>query len=1109
MLIIKGCTKKKKFQVVKLLDDINEEIIQKNSDSGSYKRGIQYYLSNKVVNIDIDKKELEDYVETKITSNVESSKFTQYKVDISFNNIVPFIIYHCECNAYYSYYGQKSMCKHVVATSLKYIHEKEQIIKAKKMGKTNSLIKQITNNISATPRAKQYLNIDIKFQHDSKANNRKASVELKIGEDKLYVVRNIKEFFAYYNKGFESLEFGKKFTYNPYLHSFKEEDLNIIKLFNEANELEELAEEEASSSNSRNSVKFLSGKRAYFTESMVKRLFKCLNNRDITAVIKDKVFTDVHISQGIMPLEFEINRKDNKFVLQQKYGMPTALCNNGEFFFYEGEIYQPPIDQREAYLPFYNRFKQENKSYIEFYEEEKSDVASFVLPTLKKISTSVIIDESLECEFYIETLKAIVYFEKSSDNVEVLLTFKYGDMSINPFNNSENSIQEGRAIIRDIEKEMDIINLFHQYGFVNTNKGFEAQEDAVLLEFLVSGLEKLQEVAEVYYSEEFKKIKVHGSSGYKSNIKLNKENLLEFSFSIDGVDNIELSNIFAAVREKRKYYKLKNGSFVLLDSNNLVNVAQMIEYLNIKDSDISKNKILLSKYNAIYIEEKLKREHLDFVGTNKKFIDLVHNVKDTSDIKVEVPEALDSIMRTYQKVGFKWLKTLASCGFGGILADEMGLGKTLQAIAFIQSEVEGNENKQPSLVVCPTSLVYNWKDELEKFAPALNCIVVSGNKNQREEQKQNMEDTDVVITSYALIRRDIEDYEKVVFRYCFLDEAQQIKNFNSLNAHSVKNINAQGKFAITGTPIENSLTELWSIFDFIMPGYLLKHSAFSKKYETPIVKDGSHEALQELNNHVKPFILRRTKLEVAKELPSKIEHRISVEMTEQQKKVYLAYLREAKGELEKDVKEKGFNKSKFKVLSILTRLRQICCDPSTFIENYSGGSGKMEALDEILENSLDEGHRILIFSQFTTVLKNISKRLETKEIKYMYLDGSTKAEKRIQMVKTFNEGDTEVFLISLKAGGTGINLTGADMVIHFDPWWNPAVESQATDRAHRIGQKKTVEVIKLIARGTIEEKIFKLQQKKNEIIESVINNETGSELFLSQMSQNEIQDLFL
>ncbi|WP_404814426.1 SNF2 helicase associated domain-containing protein [Clostridium algoriphilum] len=1069
--------------------------------------GREYYLSNKVKYIDIENKEQEDYTETKITSKVESSKFTHYKVVVSFNNIAPFIINHCDCNANYSFYGQTSMCKHAVATLLKYVYEKEQILKAKKMRKTNSLIKQISKNISDDPKAKISLNIEIKYEHESNRDNNKSSVGIKVGEDKLYVVKNIKEFFNCYNKSYEPIEFGKKFTYNPYLHYFKKEDLTIIELFREASELQFMAG--SADTYRSNTIKFLSGKKAFFTDSMIKRLFKCLYNRDLTVVIKGETFTNVHIERESMPLEFKINREDNKFILEQNNHFPTALSGDGEFFFYEGKIYEPPIKQRDSYMPFYNRFKEEKDNCIEFYEEERNDVASFILPTLSKISNKVDIDTSLQTEFYIKELKAIVYFEKKSKNVEVSITFKYGDMEINPFNSIKNKAEEGRALIRDMEKEMSIINQFHAYGFNRTDKGFEMRDEDKLLEFLVSGIGKLQKIADVYYSEEFKKIKVHGNSGYKSKITLNKDNLLEFSFSIEGVDNIELSNIFASLREKRKYHRLKNGSFVLLDSDNILKVAQMIEYLNIKDSDISKNKVLLSKYNAIYIEEKLKREQMDFVDTNKKFKELVSTVKDIKELKTIVPKTLDNIMRDYQKVGFKWLKTLSSCGFGGILADEMGLGKTLEAIAFIQSEVEENDKKQPSIVVCPTSVVYNWKDEIEKFAPSLNCMVISGSKSQRNEQKQNIYDSDVVITTYALIRRDLEDYENIEFRYCFLDEAQFIKNFNSLSAHSVKSIHAQCKFALTGTPIENSLTELWSIFDFIMPGYMLNHSAFSKKYEAPIVKNASKEALKELNNHVKPFILRRTKLEVAKDLPEKIEHRISVEMTEQQKKVYLAYLRDAKGELEDDIKEKGFNKSKFKVLSILTRLRQICCDPSTFIENYNGGSGKLDALDEILENSLEQGHRILIFSQFTRVLKNIASRIEPKGIKYMYLDGSTKAENRVDMVRTFNDGDSQVFLISLKAGGTGINLTGADMVIHFDPWWNPAVEAQATDRAHRIGQKKTVEVIKLIARGTIEEKIFKLQQKKKEISESVINNETGSELLLSQMSQNDIEDLFI
>ena len=341
---------KKKNQVVKLLNEINDKIIQKNSDSGSYTRGSTLYLSNKVVEIDIDINDQGEFEETKITSRVEDSKFNQYKVNASFNNINPFIIYHCECNAYYSYYGQTSMCKHVVATLLKYVHEKEQIIKVKKMNKTSNLIKQIAKNISSEPREKIYLTVDIKYVHDSNVNNKRSCVELKIGEDKLYVVKNIKEFLIAYNKATELIEFGKRFTYNPLLHCFKADDLDIIEIFKEASELETVI---ANADTYRSSkVKFLSGKKAYFTDSMVKRLFKCLNKRTLTVVIKGEVFSDVNIVQEFMPLEFEINREDKKFELQQKQHMPTSLCNDGQFFFYEGKIYEPPIDQRECLFAF-------------------------------------------------------------------------------------------------------------------------------------------------------------------------------------------------------------------------------------------------------------------------------------------------------------------------------------------------------------------------------------------------------------------------------------------------------------------------------------------------------------------------------------------------------------------------------------------------------------------------------------------------------------------------------------------------------------------------------------------------------------------------------------
>lgn len=449
------------------------------------------------------------------------------------------------------------------------------------------------------------------------------------------------------------------------------------------------------------------------------------------------------------------------------------------------------------------------------------------------------------------------------------------------------------------------------------------------------------------------------------------------------------------------------------------------------------------------------------------------------------------------------MKTLAMYGLGGILADDMGLGKTIQAIAFIISEKK--RVQAPSLVVAPTSVIYNWQDEAKKFAPDLKVVVVSGTPKEREMLLKEAKKADLVITSYALIRRDAELYADFNFGYCFLDEAQHIKNPNSLGAKAVKTIKAAGYFALTGTPLENSLTELWSIFDFVMHGYLLSRQKFMKKYERPIVKNQDEKALKELQKQIAPFILRRMKRDVLQELPPKIESKVITDLTREQKKIYLTYLQKAKGEIEETIATIGFEKSQIKILSALTRLRQICCHPATFLENYKGDSGKLMYLKEIMKNAVESGHRILLFSQFTGMLEIIRNQLDNEQIEYFYLDGSTKTEERGRMVRAFNGGEGDAFLISLKAGGTGLNLTGADMVIHYDPWWNPAVEEQATDRAYRIGQKNSVQVIKLITKGTIEEKIYELQQKKKAMINSVIK---PGKTMLSKMTEQEVRELF-
>ncbi|HZJ83259.1 MAG TPA: DEAD/DEAH box helicase, partial [Clostridia bacterium] len=541
-----------------------------------------------------------------------------------------------------------------------------------------------------------------------------------------------------------------------------------------------------------------------------------------------------------------------------------------------------------------------------------------------------------------------------------------------------------------------------------------------------------------------------------------------------------------------------------LEGQELDGMSNLMDHLGIDYKDLSGETIEIPKYRALFLDEQLRDTGIKSIRRNSAFKDLVSNIKEPGDLDLLPPPSLKNILRNYQDFGFKWMKSLASYGMGGILADDMGLGKTLQVIALLLSDKK-EKGQKPSLVIVPTSLVYNWEDEVEKFAPELSTLVLSGTKEERMEKLKDIGDKDMVITSYPLIRRDGENLSQHSFRYCILDEAQNIKNPDSQGAKMVKIMDAEGRFALTGTPMENTLSELWSIFDFIMPGYLFSHGRFKKQFESPIVKDEDKKASQRLSYHIKPFILRRLKRDVLKELPDKIEHKVSAELTLEQKKVYLAYMQEIRAEIEKEIDDKGFNRSHIKILAGLTRLRQICCHPSTFLENYKGGSGKLQLLEDIIDEALQGGHRILLFSQFTSMLAIIKESLKSKGIKYQYLDGSTPMEERGQLVRAFNGGEGEIFLISLKAGGTGLNLTGADTVIHFDPWWNPAVEDQATDRAHRIGQEKVVHVMKLITRGTIEEKIFALQQKKKELIDAVI--EPGHSL-LSKMTEEELRGLF-
>ena len=534
-----------------------------------------------------------------------------------------------------------------------------------------------------------------------------------------------------------------------------------------------------------------------------------------------------------------------------------------------------------------------------------------------------------------------------------------------------------------------------------------------------------------------------------------------------------------------KHFSVRREQFVLTKEDEIGEVTE-------------DNKIAFSQTAVMEVDELLP--HTQRITRDAGYKQLLEDLKNPDKTNWELPNGMEDILRPYQITGYRWLCSLAHYGMGGILADDMGLGKTLQTITYVLA----NPGTR-TLIVCPTSLAYNWQDEFSKFAPQIATQIISGTPQERADLMQQSTDVPVWITTYPLIRKDVDLYKAQIFDACFIDEAQFIKNPTSLGAKAVKAVQAKHRFALTGTPIENTLSELWSIFDFVMPGFFGRYRQFEECYEKPILRDHDSVQMQKLRRKIRPFVLRRMKKEVLTELPDKIETRRMAEMGAKQRKIYESYLARIQMELAGD-EENTPGGNRMQVLAALTRLRQICCHPATFASNYHGGSGKLDLLMEQLPDILEGGHSVIVFSQFTSMLSIIAHELKQRNIPFFYLAGSTSAQERKREVKEFNRGEVKVFLISLKAGGTGLNLTGADTVIHFDPWWNPAVEDQATDRAYRIGQKKKVQVIKYVMKDSIEEKIYELQKRKKQLSDQLIQ---AGESFVTQLTMEEIKELFL
>ncbi len=677
----------------------------------------------------------------------------------------------------------------------------------------------------------------------------------------------------------------------------------------------------------------------------------------------------------------------------------------------------------------------------------------------------------------------------------------------------------GRPVIdgyRDRPAETEIFDtvtgIFPDYDA--ESRSFKCDNDAdVVFNVLENGVRCLMLCGEVQSTEAFRSLKL--KKKWKIGIGVSiRSDLLNLSLMSEDISVSELAEIMKSYKLKKKYHRLRNGDFISMEDENLAMLSEMLETLQLSPRDFIKSKgnVNVPMYRALYLDRMLEDHEEVSSQRDRTFKNLIRDFKTTKDADYEVPASLDKVLRKYQKHGFRWLMTMDSYGFGGILADEMGLGKTVQVISMLESRKErdgAKERKEQkrgvSLVVCPSSLVYNWVDEFEKFAPGLKVVPIVGAKPVRQEilNRVFQEEggaVDAVVTSYDLLKRDVDLYTDLSFDYEILDEAQYIKNHQTAATKSVKVIRAAHRLALTGTPIENRLSELWSIFDFLMPGYLYGYEQFRRDFEVPIVGKTDDGQADRLRRMVSPFIMRRLKKDVLKDLPDKIEEtRVSV-LGDRQRELYDAQVMKLKDMLEGE-DDAGVRKKKIQILAELTRLREICCDPGLVYDDYEELSAKVESLLELLRDAIDGGHRCLVFSQFTSMFSIIEPRLKEEGIEYMKIVGATPKEERAGLVKEFNRGQVPVFIISLKAGGTGLNLTGADTVIHFDPWWNVAVQNQATDRAHRIGQDKVVTVYKLICKGTIEEKIVKLQESKKELAEEILQGETGN---LAGMTREEL-----
>lgn len=1098
---------------------ITDSFIRSLTIDKTYRKGMQIFLEKDRI-LEFKAEEDENDTDRKhIDALVRGSDRRYYDVSLSYNERTDQLEEtFCECPAFSNYDG---ICKHCVAVLREYMNHQQGTTRLASKVRQTSWDGGRSNYAAYKPQTtyaiKNLLNMQIQkktapilqkdafgrvcllpsFKVERDNLETKISAAFKIGIDHMYVLKDVSE-FAKNMEAAANFAYGKRLQFIHSIESFDQDSQPLAEFL--VKWIKDREKKEASDS------------AFYFTRTIPKvrelplsggefeMLLDIMGERPFEIELSDSAVKEWQISERMPEMDLYITGKEGGIEVATDAN-PLIRGQEHYLYFADGEIFKLPIKDVKAIDGLL--FCMERKINNPFFVAE-DDIPIFcreLYPTLKQ-QFICHIENFVEEDYGIAEAEFKIYLDAPEKNIVTgKIEAVYGDRKYNVYDRQKD--YESRDFVKEIETAALIVPYFERID-ENKQELVISRDEDTLYELLTMGIDEMQELGQVYVSESLKGVNIRPTPTVSIGISLSGD-LLELTLTAGDMSREDLIDILGKYNKKKKFYRLKNGDFVQIEDDGITTLAELREGLNLTAKELRQDTVLLPKYRALYLDSELQAKTSLSVERSRNFRALIRDMKTVDDNDFEVPATLAKTLREYQKKGFLWLKTLAHNGFGGILADDMGLGKTLQVIAFLLSEQEekGSADSRPSLIVCPASLVYNWESEIHRFAPALRTRLIIGTAAGRQTLIETIEPGEVCITSYELLKRDIKLYKEIAFGCQVIDEAQYIKNHNTQAAKSVKSINAGFRAALTGTPVENRLSELWSIFDFLMSGFLHSYDRFRKEMENPIVQGQDEEAMERLRKMTHPFILRRLKKDVLKDLPDKIEKNMFTRLDGEQQRLYDAHVKQLQLFLD-GASDEELSTSKIQILSQLTRLRQICCDPALVYENYQGVSAKTQMCIELISNAVSAGHKILLFSQFTTMLSDLEARLEQEEISYYILTGATSKEKRNRMVKAFNEDDTSVFLISLKAGGTGLNLTAADMVIHFDPWWNLAVQNQATDRAHRIGQKNVVTVYKLIAQDTIEDKILELQERKKDLADQIL---TGRAVESVDFNREELMEL--